>query len=194
MPEIFTIGHSTHSQEKFLELLRQHRIEVVVDVRSSPYSARMPQFSREALEVFLKQQGIKYLFLGKELGARRTETECYVNGTATYDRIARLAAFQGGVQRVLKGAGDYRVSLMCAEKDPLTCHRTILVCRDLAGKGATVKHILDDGRVESHTEAEARLMKEEKVPEIDLFESPVDLLNRAYKRRGEKIAFTETEE
>lgn len=194
MPELFTIGHSTHTAEKLLELLVKHGVQVVVDVRSSPYSARLQQFNREVLEAFLKNHRIKYLFLGRELGARRDETECYVNGTATYERIARLPAFNTGVERVLKGAAEFRIAMMCAEKDPLTCHRTILVCRELIRRRAQIQHILEDGSLEPHEAAEKRLMREEKVPEIDLFDSPAQLLARAYQSRGEKIAFTETAE
>lgn len=193
MPELYTIGHSTHSPEKLLELLQQHGIQVVGDVRSNPYSARLQQFNREPLEAFLKRAGIRYVFLGKELGARRDEKECYQAGKASYDRIAKLPAFNQGLERVLQGAATYKVALMCAEKDPLTCHRTILVCRHLQARGAVIHHILEDGSTETHESAERRLMKEERVPEQDLFESPEELLRRAYVCRGEKIAFTETE-
>ena len=97
MPELFTIGHSTHSWEKFLELLRQHRIEAVADVRSSPFSQFNPHFNRETLRHALRQQGISYVFLGEELGARRSEPECYVNGRVDYSLIARTPAFIHGL-------------------------------------------------------------------------------------------------
>src|SRR5688500_8953655 len=131
MAELFTIGHSIHTVERLLELLRQHQIAALADVRSSPFSAWTPQFNRPALEASLRAAGIQYVFLGDELGARRSETEVYVDGVARYERIAKTPAFQAGLERVRKGIRKLRLSLICAEKDPLECHRTILVCRNL---------------------------------------------------------------
>src|SRR5688572_17480831 len=131
MPDLFTIGHSTHSAEKFLELLRAHRIDALGDVRSNPFSAWTPQFNRTALEPALRAASVQYVFLGDDLGARRTEREAYVDGVARYERIAKLPAFQTGLDRVRKGARKFRLALMCAEKDCLECHRAILVCRHL---------------------------------------------------------------
>ena len=193
MPEIFTIGHSCHELPKLMELLAAHRIEAVGDVRSSPYSARLPQFNREYLKEELKNRGINYAFLGKELGARRSERDCYNGKRADYELIAKLPAFLEGIGRLEKGVEDYRIALLCAEKDPLTCHRTILVSRHLKGRGIRVRHILEDGNIEEHEQAEKRLMEEERVPTDDLFLSHQDLLNRAYQRRSERIAYEEEE-
>ncbi|HXC35894.1 MAG TPA: DUF488 domain-containing protein [Candidatus Acidoferrales bacterium] len=193
MPELFTIGHSTQSWEQFLERLVRHRIDAVGDVRSSPYGARFPQFNREILERALKGAGIQYVYLGNELGARRTERECYVDGVALYDRIARTPAFSAGLDRVRKGGVRFRLALMCAEKDPLECHRTILVCRELRSD-LEIRHILDDGTLGNHTDAESRLLAEEKVPTEDFFISREELIARAYDRRGAKIAYHESGE
>lgn len=190
-PELFTIGHSNHSCERFLELLRLHSIEVVVDVRSSPYSVRLPQFSREPLKAALRAAGIRYLFLGDQLGARRSERSCYVEGVARYDRIARIPAFQSGLERVAKEIQQFRPALMCAEKDPLECHRTILVCRQLRDV-AQIQHIRAEGTLESNDEAETRLMAEERVPTDDFFTPREQLLDRAYDQRGAKIAYHES--
>ena len=157
MSELFTIGHSTHSAERFLELLRQHNIEAVGDVRSSPFSAWTPQFNRQVLEATLKKAGIHYVFLGNELGARRAEREVYVDGIARYERIAKTPAFQEGLERVRKGSRKLRLALMCAEKDPLECHRTILVCRQLK-REANIAHILEDGAIEFHPSQPTREM------------------------------------
>jgi len=193
MPELFTIGHSTQSWEQFLDRLARHHIKAVGDVRSSPYSVRLPQFNREILERTLKLSGIQYVFLGNELGARRSERECYVDGIARYDRIARTPAFQSGLDRVRKGVGRFRLALMCAEKDPLECHRTILVCREVRNE-FDIRHILDDGTIENHSDAEARLLAEERVPAEDFFISREELIARAYDRRGGKIAYRESDE
>ena len=190
MSELFTIGHSTQTWEQFLELLTRHRIGAIGDVRSSPYSARFPQYNREILEKTLPKLNIPYVFLGEELGARRSERECYVDGVALYDRIARTAAFRAGLERVKKGVCRYRLALMCAEKDPLECHRTILVCRQFR-KELDIRHILSDGSLETHTDAETRLLAEEKVPGDDFFSPREELIAKAYERRGEKIAFHE---
>jgi uncharacterized protein (DUF488 family) len=190
MSELFTIGHSTHSWEQFLELLTRHRIGAIGDVRSSPYSARFPHFDREYLKRALSDANIQYVFVGDELGARRAERECYVAGVARYDLIARTAAFRAGLERVQKGVARFRLALLCAEKDPLECHRTILVCRQFRND-LDIWHILGDGSLESHTEAETRLLAEEKVPGDDLFTPREELIAKAYDRRGGKIAYHE---
>ena len=193
MCELFTIGHSTQSWEQFLGLLLQHRITAIGDVRSSPYSARFPHFNREMLERALRSAGIRYVFLGQELGARRAERECYVDGVARYERIARTHAFRAGLDRVRLGASRFRLALMCAEKDPLECHRTILVCRELRDELA-IAHILGSGLLEPHANAEERLSNEEKVPSDDLFAPREQLLAKAYDRRADRIAFHECAE
>lgn len=192
-PELFTIGHSNHSLEHFLELLRLHSIQVLVDVRSSPYSSRLPQFNREPLKAALRAAGIRYLFLGDELGARRSERDCFVGGVAKYERIVKSSAFKSGIERVTKGIQRFRSSLMCAEKDPLECHRTILVCRHLRDV-AQIQHIRGDGSLESQEDAETRLMAEECVPTNDFFTPRDLLLARAYDRRGDSIAYHEPTE
>lgn len=193
MSELFTIGHSTQSWEQFLELLLQHHIGAVGDVRSSPYSARFPQYNRENLDRALRFANIRYVFLGDELGARRAERECYVDGIARYDRIARTAAFRTGLERVQAGVARFRLALMCAEKDPLECHRAILVCRQFRN-GLDIRHILGDGSIETQADAETRLMAEEKVPGDDLFTPREELIAKAYDRRGTKIAYHESGE
>ena len=190
MSELFTIGHSTQSWEQFLELLMRHGVGAIGDVRSSPYSARFPQYNREILDRALRVANIRYVFLGDELGARRAERECYVEGVARYDRIARTAAFRAGLERVQTGVTRFRLALMCAEKDPLECHRTILVCRQFRND-LNIQHILGDGSIETHTDAETRLMAEEKVPGDDLFSPREELIAKAYDRRGGKIAYHE---
>lgn len=189
MSELFTIGHSTHDFSAFLQLLRKHGIEAVADVRSRPYS-RLPWFSRPAMEPELKKEGIRYVFLGTELGARRTERECYIGSRADYDLIAKTDAFRRGLERLEKGVSKFRIALMCAEKDPLDCHRTVLVCRH-AKRFAEISHIHGDGKLESHEAAEMRMLRRYTTAEGDLFRSRIELLNQAYKRRGEEIAYVE---
>lgn len=192
---LFTIGHSNHPIERFLDLLAQHSVEVVADVRSIPISSRNPQFNRDVLKTALAEHGVKYLFLGKELGARRTEREAYEGRIALYDRIARLPAFREGLERIKGGAENYRIVLMCAEKDPLDCHRTLLVCRFLRHEmPGRIRHILVDGQLEFHEEAERRLVAVMgmNADQAEMFageDEPV--LDRAYRKRGLKIAYEE---
>jgi uncharacterized protein (DUF488 family) len=188
---VLTIGHSTHAAARLVELLRRHDVTAVADVRSQPYSRMNPQFNREGLRADLKAAGIEYVFMGRELGARTDDRSCYIDGKVQYDRLARTAVFQGGVERVAQGTAKHRIALMCAEKDPLACHRTILVCRHLVSRGVGVKHILEDGRLESHEDSMARLLSELGIAERDLFRSREDLVDEAYARRGEQIAYVE---
>lgn len=192
MNPLFTIGHSTHEIGEFLGLLRQHEIDAVADVRSQPYSSRFPWFSQKPLESALEEAGVRYVFLGQELGARRDEPECYDGRRADYVRIAVTPAFQLGLERLRKGLAAYRITLLCAEKDPLDCHRTILVCRH-ARVFAEIQHIRFDGSLESHAAAEERLLKRCKIPSTDLFRSHESLLAQAYDERGREIAWVETD-
>ena len=141
-PCLFTIGHSDHDLAHFVSLLTRHGVEAIVDVRSQPYSRFHGQFNRETIAEALKRAGIEYLFLGRELGARRVERESYRKGQARYDLIRGLPAFVAGLNRLRQEASSRRICLMCAEKDPITCHRTILVCRQLRSEPIDIRHIL----------------------------------------------------
>ncbi len=186
---VFTIGHSTHSIEKFAGLLSRHGITAVADVRSKPYSRIVPQFNRENLKEFLRDIGTEYVFLGRELGARPEDDSCYVQGRVVYERLGNSPLFQLGVDRIAGGMESHRIAIMCAEKDPLTCHRTILVARHLVARGIEVHHILDNGVVETHDRALDRLLKELRLQELDLLRSREEILGEAYDRRGADIAY-----
>lgn len=190
---VFTIGHSNLEFAKFLALLKQHGIQAVADVRSSPYSQYSPQFNREPLQRALQEHGISYVFLGDELGARRSERECYVNDRADYALIARTPAFNSGINRVIQGAAKMRIALMCSEKNPLDCHRCILVSPHLRERGMQVFHILADGTIENHEQTETRLLHLFELPEHELFRSPDEIVAEAYKLQGDKIAYHEEE-
>ena len=190
---LYTIGHSNHSFQRLVELLAMHEITAVADVRSHPYSRFNPQFNRESLRPALKAVNISYVFLGRELGARTQERSCYVDGKVQYDRLAATDLFKQGLARVVEGAGKHRVALLCAEKDPLTCHRGILVCRHLVAQGIDVQHILYDGRLEPHDASLARLLRELGLADGDLFRSRDAVILEAYERRGREIAYAEKE-
>jgi uncharacterized protein (DUF488 family) len=188
-PVIFTIGHSTHSLEAFAELLRLHSVTVVADVRSAPFSRFNPQFNKDALKRSLKSHGIKYVFLGIELGARSTDPSCYENGRVQYARLARTEQFRGGLERVMRGSHTHRIALMCAEKEPLECHRTLLVARALAELNVAVDHILADGRLEPHEATMVRLLDLVGLSHEDLFRTKNELIAEALVRQEERVAY-----
>ena len=187
--DIFTIGHSTQPIDHFIRLLQSHRINALADVRSSPFSRHSPQFSRDALRASLKAAGIKYVFLGKELGARSEDDHCYVGSKVSYALLAKTGLFQQGIQRIFDGASSFRIALMCAERDPLDCHRTILVSRELVARGSPVSHILFDGRIETHSDAISRLVQRLHLCETDMFRSYADTINEAYAIQGDAIVY-----
>jgi uncharacterized protein (DUF488 family) len=192
--EVFTIGHSTHPIETFVGLLKAAAITAISDVRSRPYSRMNPQFNRENLNKVLSAAGVKYVFLGKELGARSEDPNCYRNGQVQYDILAKTELFSQGIERVLAGAKKYRIALMCAEKEPLDCHRTILVARKLVEQGVQVSHILADGSIETHEHAIERLIAILNVPREDMFRSREAAVDEAYARQSNHIAYRDESE
>ncbi|WP_204106775.1 MULTISPECIES: DUF488 domain-containing protein [Spirulina sp. CCY15215] len=204
---LFTIGHSNLSLEVFLELLQKHEITALADVRSHPYSRYLPHFNKPSLQEALETVEIPYVFLGRELGARPTDLSCYIGGKAIHDRIAATPLFHAGIQRIIKGLESYRIALMCAEKDPLTCHRTILVCRKLQNYDIIINHILSDGQLESQESIENRLLvlhgfqtakgQPQQLSLFDLMEAPPSRENcllQAYQKQSDRIAFMEKQE
>jgi uncharacterized protein (DUF488 family) len=193
-PVLFTVGHSNHSFEHFVDLLKSNEVKAIADVRSSPYSKYTPQFNRDSLERVLKENGIYYVFLGRELGARRDEPECYAGNKVVYSKVAKTNVFQEGLFRLREGALRMRVAVMCAEKDPLTCHRTVLVARYGRDFFSEIHHILDDGSIETGHDADCRLLAEYKLDKEDFFSPLEERMKIAYEKRAEKIAYEETEE
>lgn len=186
---IYTVGHSNHPIAHFLELLRGPGVDLLADVRSTPYSRFNPQFRRDSLAAALGEQGIEYLFLGEELGARSKDPSCYEDGRVSYRKLAGTGLFQRGIERLLAAAKTHTVAIMCAEKDPLDCHRTILVARELVGRGESVSHILASGEVEPHDLVMQRLRDKLKIEPQDLFGE--DANEQAYELRGRQIAYVD---
>lgn len=190
---ILTIGHSTHSESNFLNLLQRHRVTAVADVRSVPASRFTPHFNRDSLKHSLHGSGIKYVFLGEELGARTRDSSCYVNGRVQYNRLAKTSKFASGIQRLLKGAQAERIAIMCSEQEPLDCHRTVLIARVIAEHGAAVEHIHSDGHLESHALAMQRLMGMFNLAEADLLHTSAERLEKALSRQEHRIAYVNDE-
>ncbi len=187
--KLFTVGHSAHSLTVFLELLRQHDVSALADVRSAPYSRYCPHFSKDALSRSLGDAGIEYVFLGRELGGRSDDPSCYENGRIRYSRLARRPEFRDGIERLKKGAADHRIAVMCAEREPLECHRTILVSPALEEEGLSVEHIHADGRLEAHEDAMDRLIDLVRLPHDDLFRSREEVVAEALLRQEERVAY-----
>ena len=185
---IYTVGHSNHALEEFMALLRTHQIEVIGDVRSSPYSRYCPQFNQRELMTALVRAGVQYEFFGKELGARPNDPTCYVGERVSYQKLAARAEFAAGLARAVEESQSRRLALLCAEKDPLTCHRAILVGRSLRSLQADTHHILADGSIETQDEMEQRLCRLFKLAP-NLFDSEADVIEQAYDRQAERIAY-----
>ncbi|MDB9535752.1 DUF488 domain-containing protein [Dolichospermum planctonicum CS-1226] len=214
--KIFTIGHSNHTIETFIELLHRNQVTALADVRSSPYSRRFPQFNQSALKTALKTVNIAYVPLGDDLGARPRNRNCYINGMARYDLIAATEAFKIGLNRLIQGSEKYQISLMCAEQDPIVCHRAILICPHLKNAGLEIYHIHKNGDLESNEDLENRVLKQNNlyklsadlhlqspVKQLSLFDlrpiqtiekplSRAELVEKAYQLQSEKVAYTET--
>jgi uncharacterized protein (DUF488 family) len=190
---LFSIGHSSHTIDKFICLLKRYEIEVIADVRSIPYSKYAPQFNKDVLENVLRNANIDYMFMGRELGARRSEEGCYIEGQAKYDIIAHLPIFRAGLERLLESIKTYTIALMCSEGDPIICHRTILVCREIIKVSPDLKitHILSDGTTETHEHLQERLVKLHKLqPELfgDLT-AKSGLIEKAFDLQAERITY-----
>ena len=190
---IYTIGHSTQPIEQFLGLVRKHSITAVADVRSSPYSKHAPQYSKDELKNALKLAGIAYVFLGKELGARSDDDTCYIGGVVSYERLSKTSLFKKGIERVEDGCVQFRVALMCSERDPTECHRTILVSKALAERGADIRHILSSGEIETHKETMLRVLDILGMPREDMLNSQAELISKAYQGREKQIAYRREE-
>lgn len=199
MKEIYTIGHSTYRIEYFLKRLLFYKINCVVDVRSIPYSKYAPQYNSHELEKYLNSKGIYYLFMGKEFGARQTDKSLYAeDGYLDFNKFSKTEIFQSGIERLKVGIDkDFKISLMCTEKDPIDCHRNILVAKEFYKQDYIVKNILANGSLETQDSIEHRLLNiyfpdryQSSMFEIlEGKQSESELINKAYKLRNQDIGY-----
>jgi uncharacterized protein (DUF488 family) len=170
---VLTVGHSDHPLDHFLNLLRTSCVEVIVDTRSYPYSNFAPQYDQQPLKEALSKSNLQYLYLGRELGGRPDGDHFYdAEGHVLYNRVADSDLFQQGLTRLETGIRKFRVALLCAEENPASCHRRLLVSRVLLARGIAVDHIRGDGRLQS----EADLVREigEHDDQMPLFQTTED--------------------
>jgi uncharacterized protein (DUF488 family) len=196
---LYTLGHSNHDWPAFLALLREAGVTALADVRSAPYSRRLPHFNRAELEHSLRAAGLGYLFLGDLLGGRPQDLDLYgPDGRVDYEKVRRSLAFQQGIERLVQGLERFTVAMLCAEDDPLDCHRGLMITPALREIGIAPLHLRKDHTVESTPQMEARLLAETGVGagEIDgMFASQLSddekqkMLAEAYRRRASKKAY-----
>ena len=146
---VLTIGHSNHEASWFVSLLALHNVEVLVDIRSKPVSRHFPHFDLPEIRKLMKSVGVRFVYLGRELGGRPSDTRMYdAEGHVLYWRLAESDSFTKGIHRVEAGSRRYTIALMCSEEDPLGCHRRLLVGRVLKERGIHADHIRGDGTIE----------------------------------------------
>jgi uncharacterized protein (DUF488 family) len=196
---IFTIGHSVHPLPVFVELLNQHQIGYVIDVRSSPYSRQAPHFNKQHLSNELPLYGIKYTHFGDGLGARRTEPRLLDSvGRVDFGKVRETPEFRAAINRIETGASrGYRISLMCSEGNPFECHRFALVAYQLVRDGYEVLHIMRDGHLKTQAALESELLAKyaERIPQATIFEPNIDRatqLEAAYQLRNLDIGWSDT--
>jgi uncharacterized protein (DUF488 family) len=187
--DLFSIGHSNLAADRFTAMLRAAGADAIADVRSVPASRFCPWFSAKNLAPLLTKEGMAYLGFGAALGGQPADPSLYCDGIVDYEAVARTPGFQGGLDRLIAEVGRHRLCLMCSERDPLDCHRCLLVARALAARGLTIGHILHDGTIEPHAATEQRLLRLESA-EGDLFAAGQnERIAAAYRRRAHAIAF-----
>lgn len=186
---IFTIGHSNLGIIEFIKLLLANQIEFLIDVRSAPYSKLYPHFNRNPLEVSLMKKSIKYLFLGDSLGGRSNNVNDFSKGRIMYKKIAEKEEYMSSINTIIQNSSKYRIVLMCSEKEPLECHRTLLISRSIETLMVKILHIQRDGQIESQTEAIQRLLKIWKLDTPNLFGEDAERIDEAFARQESKHAY-----
>lgn len=192
----YTIGHSTNSIEKFLLLLKENKINCIVDVRSSPFSKIAPQYNKDNIKKTLKINNIFYLFLGNELGARYNDINLFENGVVSFKKVSITQNFQSGIKRIVEGIKkEFKIALMCSERDPINCHRFGLISHELFKIGINVFHIFDNGIILSNEELEKKLIEIyiSDFNQLSLLEEQSNnenVIEKIYEKHNKKIGYS----
>jgi len=196
-PIIYTVGHSTHQLDYFLELLKEYGVTCLIDVRSVAASSYNPQYNKEPLTNFLKSNGITYLHFAEEFGARHNDPDLLDDeGKVDFAKVRKSWAFKNGVERIWQGLDKgFIISLMCSESEPFDCHRFSMVSIALDKDGFDVKHIMKDKSLKTNADLENQLLKkyDKKLPKPDMFNPNISLddqLKEAYRLKNKEIAFS----
>ena len=201
---VYTIGCSTNTSEEFLNLLCEHKINCLVDVRSTPFSKYTSQFNKENLQLLLRKSKIEYIWMGKEFGARRDDRSLYnQGGYLDFEKVRKSKEFLSGIERIRNGLKkEYKIALMCTEKDPIDCHRTILVAKGLEDNGIKVRHIMKNGDLCDQYDIETRLLdmyfKDRNQINFDMLLgnslTEEEMIKEAYIKRNKDIGYELNEE
>jgi uncharacterized protein (DUF488 family) len=186
---VFTIGHSNHDITAFVNLLLANKIELLIDVRSTPYSKIYPHFNMSPLEVSLTNSSIKYIFLGNSLGGRSNSISDYSEGRVMYDRLAQKEEYISSINELISISAKYKTVLMCSEKEPLECHRALLISKSIEMHNVKIFHIHRDGHIESQSEAIQRLLKIWKLDTPNLFGEDIERIDEALAKQEGKYAY-----
>ena len=188
---LYTIGYTAFSLDDFIKILQKKNIKAVIDVRSSPYSSRYSQYNRPIIEDTLKKNNIYYLFFGDVLGARPQNYSLYSDNIADFSKISKTKDFIDGCERINSGLKKMSICLMCAEKDPMTCHRSILISNRFRHiyPEIEIKHILESGIIEKQDHLDRRIMDKYDLLQENFFKSYNERRDEAYKKQEREIAY-----
>ena len=196
-PVIYTIGHSNHTIEVFIDLVRSHSVNCIIDVRSLAASAYSPHFNKEPLGDTLKENRITYMHFAEEFGARHTDPDLLDDdGKVNFELVRRSWNFKTGLERLWQGIEKgFVIALMCSESEPFDCHRFSMISIALEKEGLEVRHILKDKTLRTNADLEEQLLKkyEKKIPQPDMFQPNItkaDQIKAAYRLRNKDIAFS----
>lgn len=194
MKRIYTIGHSSHTVEYFLSLLNKYEINCVIDIRSVPFSKYVPQYNKDTIKAILNSKGIYCIYMGEELGIVQKNREYYSKeGYLDFIRMSLGTPFKGALERIDEGIKKgYRITIMCTEKDPIDCHRSVLIGRELKSLDYDVQHIMPDGALQTQGELEIRLadmyfgnkLQESFFNEVSGDNQHEEVIKRSYVRRN----------
>jgi len=194
---LYTIGHSNHQISNFINILKNYQITAVADVRSYPFSKYNSEFNRDIFSRKLGESGIKYIYLGNELGGRPKDAFFLENGTVNFEKLIASETFISGIHRLLQEMDFHRMVILCSEREPIDCHRAVVISHYLHKKiGIEIRHILYNGTLEDHRDTEKRILEVTNIkptlfnpnPSFDI------LIDEAFRIRAQEIAYKEKRE
>lgn len=187
---IYTTGYAGHTIPSLVQLLQAIGITVLADVRSTPFSGRRPEMDKPALMQALRDGGMRYIFMGEQLGGRPRNPKLYRAGKIDPQALLAHEGYKTGVARLIAGAAEHTICLLCAERDPISCHRGLYIAESLQEAGMQVRHLIGGEQPEDHQATRARMAELVNMEHADLFASENARLTMAIEHMREKIAFS----